>query len=185
MSHLPTDLEQLCLSRSTVRVPVWAIPVLGPRQEQVPQRYGAAIRDYLPAMFSHETPVRVRYGETDRMGYAYYGDYAEYFEVGRVEALRSLGFPYRQLEDEGILLPVLELHVRYHRPARYDDRITVRTTIDAMPSARILFRYALFNEAGELLTEAETTLVFVDAESMRPRRAPQPLLDVLAPYFDP
>ena len=134
-------------------------------------------------MFSHDTTLRVRYGETDRMGFVYYGDYAEYFEVGRVEALRSVGFPYRKLEDEGILLPVADMQVRYLRPAHYDDLITVRTSIVALPTARILFRYELFNEAGEMITEAATTLVFVDAKTMRPTRAPKPLIDALTPYF--
>lgn len=135
------------------------------------------------AMYSHETSFRVRYGETDQMGFVYYGDYAEYFEVGRVEALRSLGFPYRRLEEEGVMLPVHDMHVNYHKPARYDDLITVLTIIDAMPNVRISFSYELRNEAGELLTKASTTLVFVDRTNMRPCRAPQHLLDALAPYF--
>jgi len=134
-------------------------------------------------MFSHETQVRVRYGETDQMGYVYYGDYAEYFEVGRVEALRSLGFPYRRLEEEGVMLPVRELHTIYHQPARYDDLITLRTTITALPTVRIEFRYELFNAAGVLLCEARTTLVFVDRSNMRPRRAPEALLSAMAPFF--
>lgn len=136
-------------------------------------------------MFIHGTELRVRYGETDRMGHVYYGDYAEYFEVGRVEALRSLGFPYRQLEEQGIMLPVRDMHVRYHRPARYDDRITVRTIIEELPVASIRFRYELFDGSGVLLTEATTVLVFVDANSMRPRRAPDALVDALRPYFTP
>jgi len=135
------------------------------------------------SMYTHETSFRVRYGETDQMGYVYYGDYAEYFEVGRVEALRSLGFPYRRLEEEGVMLPVHDMQVRYHKPARYDDLITVRTSIEALPNVRVVFRYELRNEADELLTEASTTLVFVDSGSMRPCRAPQHLLDALAPYF--
>lgn len=135
-------------------------------------------------MYNHETTLRVRYGETDQMGYVYYGDYAEYFEVGRVEALRSLGFPYRRLEEEGVMLPVREMKVRYHLAARYDDLITLRTYIDELPGVRITFRYELFNEAGELLTEATTTLVFVRAGTMRPCRAPQPLLDVLSAHFE-
>jgi acyl-CoA thioester hydrolase len=134
-------------------------------------------------MFVHATTLRVRYGETDRMGFVYYGDYAEYFEVGRVEALRSLGFPYRQLEGQGILLPVRDMQVRYHRPAHYDDLLTVRTTIEELPVASIRFRYAVHDEAGDLLTEAVTTLVFVDASTMRPRRAPDMLVDALRPYF--
>lgn len=134
-------------------------------------------------MFRHETTLRVRYGETDQMGFVYYGDYAEFLEVGRVEALRSLGFPYRRLEEEGVMLPVLDLAVKYHRPARYDDLITVRTTITALPSARIAFTYELHNERGELLTEASTTLVFVDRTTMRPTRAPQALVDTLRAYY--
>lgn len=138
---------------------------------------------YLPTMFSHETAVRVRYGETDQMGYVYYGDYAEYFEVGRVEALRSLGFPYRRLEEEGIMLPVRELRTIYHRPARYDDLLTLRTTIRSMPTVRIVFDYELRNEAAELLCEATTTLVFVDRTTKRPCRAPDALSNALARYF--
>ncbi len=134
-------------------------------------------------MFQHETTLRVRYGETDQMGYVYYGDYAEFLEVGRVEALRSLGFPYRRLEEEGVMLPVHDLAVKYHRPARYDDLVMVRTTINALPSVRIVFTYELRNERGELLTEASTTLVFVDRATMRPARAPQALLEALRPYF--
>jgi acyl-CoA thioester hydrolase len=134
-------------------------------------------------MYIHETSIRVRYGETDQMGYVYYGDYTEYFEVGRVEALRSIGYPYRRLEEEGVMLPVHDLKVRYHRPARYDDALTIRTTIEALPNVRIVFRYEVFDEAGALLTEASTTLVFVDGGTRRPCRAPQPLIDALAPYF--
>jgi len=134
-------------------------------------------------MFSHECSFRVRYGETDQMGFAYYGRYAEWFEVARVEALRSLGSTYKGLEEGGVLLPVLDLHVRYHKPARYDDLITVRTVITAMPSARIAFRYEVFGQGGELLTEASTTLVFVDRATMRPRRVPEELAAALAPHF--
>ena len=134
-------------------------------------------------MFQHETTLRVRYGETDQMGYVYYGDYAEFLEVGRVEALRSLGFPYRRLEEEGVMLPVLELTLKYHRPARYDDLVTVRTTITVLPSVRIAFTYELRNESGELLTEASTMLVFVDRTTMRPARAPKALIEVLRHYF--
>ncbi len=134
-------------------------------------------------MFKHDTMVRVRYGETDQMGYVYYGDYAEYLEVGRVEALRSLGFAYRRLEEEGVMLPVHDLNITYHQPARYDDLITVRTIIPQVPSVRMVFNYELRNEAGTLLCEASTTLVFVDRTTMRPRRAPDELLKMLSPHF--
>lgn len=134
-------------------------------------------------MFVHETRVRVRYAETDQMGQMYYGRYAELFEVGRVEALRALGFPYRRIEERGILLPVRDLSVRYLMPVRYDDEVIVRTTIMEPLSARIRFRYELLSESGERLTEAETTLVFVDALSKRPCRAPADLIAALAPFF--
>ena len=134
-------------------------------------------------MFMHETSIRVRYGETDQMGYVYYGVYAQYFEVGRVEALRAIGFPYRTLEEQGVMLPVHEMNVKYHRPAHYDDLLVVRTTITALPSVRISFRYEVVNEQGVLLNEATTTLVFVDKESGRPRQAPAELVNSLADYF--
>lgn len=134
-------------------------------------------------MFEHKTSIRVRYGETDQMGFVYYGDYAEFFEVGRVEALRSLGFPYRRLEEEGVMLPVHDMQVTYHQPARYDDLITVRTIIEVMPSVRIVFRYEVLSPSGELLTDARTTLVFVDRATMRPCRAPKDLLVALAVHI--
>ncbi len=134
-------------------------------------------------MFTAETQVRVRYAETDQMNVVYHGNYAQYFEVGRVEALRALGFPYRRLEDEGILLPVHELWLRYHAPAHYDDELLLQTTIIAMPEARIRFRYELRATDGGLLTEATTTLVFVDRGTGRPMRAPAALVAALVPYF--
>ncbi len=134
-------------------------------------------------MYSHQTSFRVRYAETDRMGYVYYGTYAQYFEVGRVEALRSLGLSYRRMEEDGVMLPVHDMKVEYRKPAFYDDLLTVRTTILELPAVRIRFAYAVVNEAGELLTEAMTTLVFIDRATNKPRRAPEHLLAVLAPHF--
>lgn len=134
-------------------------------------------------MFSHEITLRVRYGETDRMGYAYYGTYAQYFELGRVEALRSLGFPYKRMEEDGVMLPVHDLQVKYHKPAFYDDELTIRTVIPAPPSVRIAFTYEVRNADGVLLTEAATTLVFIDRATGRPMRAPVELLRALAPFF--
>ena len=131
-------------------------------------------------MIEHRTQIRVRYAETDRMGYVYYGNYATYFEVARVEMLRSLGFSYRELEDKGVLLPVVDFKVRYVQPARYDDLLDIHTRISVLPTARIAFTYETRNQEGVLLNEAETTLVFVDAESGRPRKAPDDLLKVMA-----
>ena len=91
-------------------------------------------------MFIHKTKIRVRYAETDQMGYAYYGNYATYFEVARVEALRSLNFSYKQLEKDGVMLPVLEFGIKYFKPGFYDDELTIKTMISELPSARIKFR---------------------------------------------
>lgn len=134
-------------------------------------------------MFTHHTTLRPRYAETDRMGYVYYGVYAQYFEVARVEALRSLGLSYKQMEDDGVMLPVRDMQVTYHKPAFYDESLTITTHIDSLPNVRIAFRYEVRNEANDLLTEATTTLVFIDKATGRPCRAPQPLLDLFSAYF--
>jgi acyl-CoA thioester hydrolase len=138
---------------------------------------------YLPAMFQHVTTLRPRYAETDRMGYVYYGVYAQYFEVARVEALRSLGLSYKRMEDDGIILPVRDLHVTYHKPAFYDEALSITSQIVAMPSVRIIFHYEVRNEAGDLLTEADTTLVFIDRSTGKPCRAPRSLIDLFSAYF--
>ena len=134
-------------------------------------------------MFIQETSIRVRYGETDQMGYVYYGNYALYYEVGRVEALRKIGFSYKELEARGVMLPVLSLSIKYIRPALYDDHLTVRTTVAEMPGTRIRFEHEVFNEEGTLLNKGEVILVFVDAKSMRPMAAPSYFLDLMKVYF--
>ncbi len=134
-------------------------------------------------MFQHVTVLRPRYAETDRMGYVYYGVYAQYFEVARVEALRSLGLSYKRMEEEGVLLPVRELRVTYHKPAFYDDELSIITRIERLPSVRIDFNYEVRDAADALLTEASTTLVFLDRTTNKPCRAPAHLLALFAPYF--
>lgn len=134
-------------------------------------------------MFVAETSMRVRYGETDRMGYSYYGNYAEYYEVGRVEALRELGWNYKEMEDSGILLPVYTFSIKYFKPAYYDDLLVVKTMIKELPVTRLHFTYEMYNEKGDKLNEGETTLIFVDANSKRPRSAPEGFLAALKPYF--
>ena len=123
--------------------------------------------------FSHQTNLRVRYSETDQMGYCYYGNYAQYFEVGRVETLRSLGCSYKKLEEHGIMLPVSEFSVKYFCPALYDDLLTIHTEIVLLKGARIIFDYEIFNEANTLLAKASTTLVFVKKETMKPTMPPK------------
>ncbi|SMO84063.1 acyl-CoA thioesterase [Solitalea koreensis] len=135
-------------------------------------------------MYVHETKLRVRYGETDQMGYMYYGNYAEFLEVARVEMLRNLGLTYKSFEEQGIMMPVLELNVKYIKPARYDDEINIITTLKHLPAIRIHFDYELFNEQGELLTVAHTKLVFVDMKTNKPCHPPAEFLEKLKPYFN-
>jgi len=117
------------------------------------------------------------------MGYCYYGNYAAYFEVARVEALRGLGITYRSLEDSGILLPVLDFQVKYLKPAYYDDELVIKTTISEMPSARIRFTYETFNINEERLNFAETTLVFVNTTANKPVKAPEELINALKTHL--
>lgn len=133
-------------------------------------------------MYTTSIDIRVRYAETDQMGFVYYGNYATYFEIGRVEALRSLGLSYKTMEEEGCLLPVVDFHIKYLAPATYDDLIRVETTIDILPTSKIHFVYKCSN-GDKLLTTAETTLVFMNSETKRPMRCPQPLLDKLQSFF--
>jgi len=136
-------------------------------------------------MFTAETQVRVRYGETDQMGYLYYGNYALYYEVGRAEAIRQLGFTYRELEEMGVMMPVAELQSRYFRPALYDDLITIKTTLEELPTGtKIQFHSELYNEAGVLLNKGVTTLVFYGAAEKKTVRIPDVLRDRLLPYFN-
>lgn len=134
-------------------------------------------------MYIHEIKLRVRYGETDQMGYMYYGNYAQFYEVARVEMLRSLGMTYKRLEEDGVMLPVLDLKCKFIKPAYYDNEITIRTILKEMPMARIHFTYELVNEKKELINTGETTLVFVNINTKKPCAAPAELIDALKPYF--
>ncbi len=130
-------------------------------------------------MITHETKIRVRYAETDQMGYVYYGNYAQYFEVGRVELLRKLGISYRAIEEAGILLPVRDFNIRYHKPAYYDEELTIVTRIPSIPTARILFDYQTLNADGDLLNEGHTTLVFVTKSTGKPQQCPEHLIKAI------
>ena len=133
--------------------------------------------------FNNLTKLRVRYGETDQMGYCYYGNYAMYFEVGRVEAMRSLGMSYRSLEERGIMLPVSHFEVNYKSPARYDDELSIKTRINEVKGARLRFDYIIELEEGTRVSNATTTLVFISKETMRPSSPPTDFLDLLTPYY--
>lgn len=134
-------------------------------------------------MYQSQTTVRVRYGETDQMGYVYYGFYAMYYEVARVESLRQLGLTYKSIEDMGIIMPVLENRSKYLAPGRYDELLQIVTTLRERPSVRIRFEYETFNEAKNLIHQGETLLAFVDKKSNRPCRPPEAMSSVLEPYF--
>ena len=127
-------------------------------------------------MIVAENQIRVRYAETDQMGYVYYGNYSTYFEVARVELFRTYGVSYKEMEEQGVMMPVLEQHIKYIRPAKYDDLLTIKTYLRNKPGVRIKFEYEVFNEENTLLTKAETMLVFVDMKTGKPTNAPQ--------YFD-
>ncbi|MEL6132475.1 MAG: thioesterase family protein [Bacteroidota bacterium] len=134
-------------------------------------------------MITHDTQLRVRYGETDQMGYAYYGKYAEYFEVGRVELVRKLGIPYKEVEAKGIMMPVSKLEVNYKRPARYDDLLTIRTIVPETPRSSFRFEYEIYNEAQTLLATGLVVLAFVNMQSMRPVRAPEFVIHAVEQYL--
>lgn len=134
-------------------------------------------------MYQQEIQVRVRYGETDQMGYVYYGNYAQYYEVARVEAFRTLGFPYKKLEEMGVGMPVLSMQIKYQQPARYDDLLTIKVTIPEKPRARITFQYEVTNEQGTLINKAETELVFMNMETGKPTRIPEIMANLLEPHF--
>jgi len=129
----------------------------------------------------HEFKVRVRYAETDQMGVVYHGNYAQYFEMGRVEWLRNLGLSYAYMEKNGIMLPVVSLTLNYKKPARYDDLLTVRTILKKQESVKIEFDYEIYSEKGELLTTGNSVLVFVDMKTGRPVLPPDYVLEKIAP----
>ena len=134
-------------------------------------------------MYSYETKIRVRYSETDKMGYVYYGNYPQYYEVGRVELMRSLGFSYRQLEDMGIMMPVLSMNIRYMRPGFYDDELTIKTTVRELPTSRIRFEYEVTNTEGKVLNNGETVLGFINEDTRRAIRPPKEIMESFMPYF--
>lgn len=134
-------------------------------------------------MFESQAQIRVRYAETDKMGYVYYGNYATYYEVARVESLRSLGLSYKELEEQGVMMPVLENKSKYIAPATYDELLTIKTSIREEPQVRIKFHYEIYNQSDKLIHTGETMLVFVNMETGRPCHIPELMLNLLHPFF--
>ncbi|MDE2392471.1 MAG: acyl-CoA thioesterase [Cytophagales bacterium] len=130
-------------------------------------------------MLSHQVSYRVCYADTDQMGYVYYGNYARFYEIARVETLRSIGVSYKVLEDAGIGLPVYENYSKYHAPALYDDLLRIECTLVKMPSARIEFEYKIYNQNEALLHEGKTTLVFMDLATKKVVKAPDWLISAI------
>lgn len=127
-------------------------------------------------MFSNKIQLRIRYGETDQMGIVYHGNYAQFLEMGRIEWLRNLGLSYKKMEEEGVKLPVISLTVNFRKPAYFDQLIYVTTSLRNTPGVKIVFDYKIQDENGELLSEAETTLAFINMKNEKPMRCPEAIL---------
>jgi acyl-CoA thioester hydrolase len=135
-------------------------------------------------MYTSETKIRIHYALTDQMGVVYYGNYAQFYEIGRTESIRSLGFTYKEIEAMGIFLAVTDMHIRYLRPAKYDDLIKVKTTLRELPlHHKIVFHGEIYNEEEELLNTGDVTLYFLDAKTMKRTEMPEALKEKLSPYF--
>ena len=136
-------------------------------------------------MFVSEYDIRVRYADTDQMNVVYHANYATYFEIARTEAIRTLGFTYREMEEMGIEMPVTEIEMRFLRPARYDDLLRVRTTLRHLPdNHRIEFHQEISNEKGKIITSGKVTLFFLDKDSKKRSSMPRELRERLIPFFE-
>ncbi len=134
-------------------------------------------------MFQHQINYRVCYGDTDQMGYMYYGNYARLYEIARTELFRTIGFKYKDMEANGVMMPVYENYSKYLAPALYDDLLTIKVFIKTKPSVRCEFEYEIYNEAGVQLNYGKTTLVFSKVSDGKLCKPPQYLMELLKPYF--
>jgi acyl-CoA thioester hydrolase len=130
-------------------------------------------------MKSHVSYVKVRYAETDQMGVVHHGNYAQYFEIARLDWLSALGISYKSMEENGVMLPVYELNTKFLKPAVFDDELKIEVRLKELPSVKITFEYLVFNQREDLITKAYTTLVFMDSKTKKPIRCPQYILDKL------
>lgn len=139
---------------------------------------------YLYTMITSKLQIRVRYAETDQMGFVYYGTYAQYYEMGRVELIRQLGFSYKDIESKGIWLPVRQFQIEYINPAHYDDELTLITTLNEMPKGvRIPFNYTLYNAQNQCLNRGFVELVCISSNTKKPCKLPDWFLQAVALYF--
>ncbi|WP_286761238.1 acyl-CoA thioesterase [Salegentibacter sp. UBA1130] len=130
-------------------------------------------------MKSHVSYVKVRYAETDQMGVVHHGNYAQYFEIARLDWLSALGISYKSMEENGVMLPVYELNTKFLKPAVFDDELKIEVRLKELPSVKITFEYLVFNQCEDLITKAYTTLVFMDSKTKKPIRCPEYILDKL------
>ncbi len=135
-------------------------------------------------MLTTETKIRVRYGETDQMGYVYYGNYPLYYEVARTDMIRKIGWTYGKMEKSGVMMPVVSLNVKYIRPALYDDELTVKVTVKKYPTTKMEFEYEVFNEQNKLINTGNTTLVFVNMKTGKPTNPPEEFIEKLNKHFE-
>ncbi len=136
-------------------------------------------------MFTTETTIRIHYALTDQMGVVYHGHYAQFYEIGRTEAIRSLGFAYKDIEAMGVIMPVVDIHSKFLRPAKYDDLITVKTTLREMPiHHKIVFHSEIYNQNRELLNIGDVTLYFMEAKTMKRSEMPAILKEKVSRYFE-
>lgn len=134
-------------------------------------------------MITTTTQYRVTYADSDPMGIVYYGNYPKFYEIGRTEMIRELGYTYQEIEESGIYMPVASMNNKYIRPVYYDELITIETTLKKIPEVRMVFHNRILNEKGEEVNTAEVTLVFLNAETNRPTRAPEKLLELLKKHM--
>lgn len=135
-------------------------------------------------MYSVDTKIRVRYNETDRMGYLHHSFYPVYFEIARTEMLRSIGSTYKLMEDSGIIMPVYSLNVEYKAPAFYDETLTVKSVMKELPVVRLIINYEILNENESIICTGTTTNVFVNAETRKPMRVPEDILSLFNKFVD-
>lgn len=134
-------------------------------------------------MITHSTQIRVRYSEVDQMGFLYHAHYVDFFDVARTELIRSVGISNRELEEQGVMLPVINVNINYKTPAHYDDLITIKTTLRKMPGVKITFDYEVVLPCGEISTTGSVTLAFMDSNTKKAIRPPNNLIEILKPYF--
>ena len=134
-------------------------------------------------MYTHETKLTTRYGETDQMGIIYHANYINYYEVARTEMIRKLGYPYQEMENDGIMMPVVEVQSKYIRPVYYDEELTIYTTLKKFPASRITFHYEIYNAKNELINTGIVVLAFMYTKTRRPCRPPTKLMQVIQKYF--